>query len=160
MAAWTAFCGASNVWRKRNARRLAGQKPASIIYLPEEQSETEVTQRTVVAEWGWCLLISGDVRDSNFCDDAVQATVDVFGWIDIPVDRVAYQKHQASIADLTDERFDRTVRTNVFGYLYTTRAAVKHVQRGGAIINTGSVTGFERSANFSIIRRPEARYML
>ena len=49
----------------------------AIVYLPEEQSDAEVTESTVVAEGRRCLLIPGDVRDSRFCDDAVQATVDV-----------------------------------------------------------------------------------
>jgi hypothetical protein len=43
----------------------------AIVYLPEDQSDAEVTQSTVVAEGRRCLLILGDVRDSNFCNDAV-----------------------------------------------------------------------------------------
>jgi NAD(P)-dependent dehydrogenase (short-subunit alcohol dehydrogenase family) len=68
------------------------------------------------------LLIPGDVRDSNFCEDAVQATVDGFGWIDILVNNAADQKHQESIEDASDEQFVRTFRTNIFGYFYMARA--------------------------------------
>ena len=117
----------------------------AIVYLPAEQTDAEVTESAVVAEGRRCLLIPGDVRESRFCDDAVQATVDVFGWIDILVNNAAYQKHQQSIDDVTDEQFERTFRTNIFGYFYMARAALKHLQRGGAIINTGSVTGLEGS---------------
>src|SRR6476661_10982702 len=55
----------------------------AIVYLPEEQDDAEVTEAAVVAEGRRCLLIPGDVRASRFCDDAVQATVDAFGWVDI-----------------------------------------------------------------------------
>jgi NAD(P)-dependent dehydrogenase (short-subunit alcohol dehydrogenase family) len=118
----------------------------AIVYLPEEQSDAEVTESAVVAEGRRCLLIPGDVRDSSFCDDAVQATVDAFGWIDILVNNAAYQKHQATIEDLTDEQIERTFQTNIFGYFYMARAAVKRMQQGSVIINTGSITGLEGSA--------------
>jgi NAD(P)-dependent dehydrogenase (short-subunit alcohol dehydrogenase family) len=61
------------------------------------------------------------------------------------VNNAAYQKHQSSIEDVTDEQFERTFRTNIFGYFYMARAAVRHMQRGSAIINTGSITGLEGS---------------
>ena len=118
-----------------------------IIYLPEEQSDAEVTESAVVAEGRRCLLMPGDVRESSFCDQAVQATVDTFGWIDILVNNAAYQHHQPSIEEITDEQLDRTFRTNIFGYFYMARAAVRHMQPGSAIINTGSITGLEGSGS-------------
>lgn len=118
----------------------------AIVYLPAEQSDAEVTEAAVVAEGRRCLLIPGDVRDSSFCDDAVEATVAMFGYIDILVNNAAYQQHQESIEDLTDEQIERTFRTNIFGYMYMARAAVTRMQRGSAIINTGSITGLEGSA--------------
>jgi len=80
----------------------------AIVYLPEEQGDAEVTESTVVAEGRRCLLIPGDVRDSSFCESAVQATVDAFGWIDILVNNAAYQQHQTSIEDVTDDQFETT----------------------------------------------------
>lgn len=115
----------------------------AIVYLPEEQSDAEVTEGAVVAEGRRCLLIPGDVQDSRFCEQAVQATVEAFGWIDILVNNAAYQHHQPSIEDITDEQLDRTFRTNIFGYFYMARAAVRQMQPGSAIINTGSITGLE-----------------
>jgi NAD(P)-dependent dehydrogenase (short-subunit alcohol dehydrogenase family) len=119
----------------------------AIAYLPEEQSDAEVTEAAVVTENRRCLLIPGDVRDSSFCDRAVQATVDAFGWIDILVNNAAYQHHQESIEDITDDQLERTFHTNIFGYFYMARAAVRHMQPGSAIINTGSVTGLEGSGS-------------
>jgi len=117
----------------------------AIVYLPEEQDDAEVTEAAVVAEGRRCLLIPGDVRDSSFCETAVDATVKMFGNIDILVNNAAFQQHQESIEDLTDEQLDRTFRTNIFGYIYMARAAVRQMPRGSAIINTGSITGLEGS---------------
>jgi NAD(P)-dependent dehydrogenase (short-subunit alcohol dehydrogenase family) len=38
---------------------------------------------------------------------------------------------------------ERTFRTNVFGYVYMTQAALPHLQPGAVIINTTSVTAYE-----------------
>jgi NAD(P)-dependent dehydrogenase (short-subunit alcohol dehydrogenase family) len=59
--------------------------------------------------------------------------------------RRARFQHQASIEDVTDEQFERTFGTNVFGYFYVTRAAVKQMLGGSTIINTGSITRLEGS---------------
>ena len=98
----------------------------AIVYLPEEQSDAEVTESAVVAEGRRCLLIPGDVRDSRFCERAVQATVDTFGWIDILVNNAAYQQHQESIEDLTDEQIERTFRHEHL------RLLLHGARRGGA----------------------------
>jgi NAD(P)-dependent dehydrogenase (short-subunit alcohol dehydrogenase family) len=117
----------------------------AIVYLPEEQEDAQVTESAVVAEGRRCLLIPGDVRDSSFCEQAVQATVDAFGFIDILVNNAAYQQHQDSIDDLSDAQIERTFRTNIFGYMYMARAAVRRMKRGSTIVNTGSITGLQGS---------------
>ncbi len=117
----------------------------AIVYLPEEQSDAEVTESAVVAEGRRCLLLPGDVRDNKFCNAAVLATVDTFSRIDILVNNAAFQRHQDSIEDLSDEQLERTFRTNIFAYFYMARAAVAHMQPGSAIINTGSITGIQGS---------------
>jgi NAD(P)-dependent dehydrogenase (short-subunit alcohol dehydrogenase family) len=63
------------------------------------------------------------------------------------VNNAAFQQHTASIELLSEERFDETLRTNVYGYFHMAKAAVPYLQEGSAIINTGSVTGLEGSAN-------------
>lgn len=117
----------------------------AIVYLPEEQSDAEVTEAAVVAEGRRCLLLPGDVCDSAFCERAVDATVKTFGLLDILVNNAAYQEHQESIEDLSDEQIERTFRTNIFGYMYMARAAVRVMQPGSAIVNTGSITGLRGS---------------
>jgi NAD(P)-dependent dehydrogenase (short-subunit alcohol dehydrogenase family) len=118
----------------------------AIVYLPEEQSDAEITEGAVIAEGRRCLLVPGDVRDSQFCEAAVQATVDAFGLIDLLVNNAAYQRHQPSIEDLTDEQIERTFATNIFGYMYMARAAVRRMPPGSSIVNTGSITGLQGSA--------------
>ena len=118
----------------------------AIAYL-EEDEDAEETRRHVEAEGARCILIKGDVCDPAFCRDAVDQTIGAFGKLDILVNNAAFQLHAASIEDITDERFELTLRTNVFGYFQMARAAVPHLGQGASIINTGSVTGLEGSAH-------------
>ncbi len=83
--------------------------------------------------------------NSDFCEKAVGTTVEKLGKLDILVNNAAFQEHTSDIIDLTDEHFDRTIKTNLYGYFYMARAAVPHMQPGASIIMTGSVTGIEGS---------------
>jgi NAD(P)-dependent dehydrogenase (short-subunit alcohol dehydrogenase family) len=115
----------------------------AIVYLPEEQQDASETKAAVEEEGRECLLIPGDVSDSKFCHKAVQHTVKKFGRLDILVNNAAFQQHQDSIEDLSEEQWEQTFRTNIFGYFYMAKAAVPLMKPGSAIVNCGSETGFE-----------------
>ena len=114
-----------------------------IVYLPEEQPDAEETRQAVEKEGKRCLLIPGDVKDPNFCRQAVDQAAQEFGHLDILVNNAAFQQHQESIEKLSIEQFEKTFRTNIFGYFYMAKAAIKHLPKGGTIVNTGSITGLE-----------------
>jgi len=112
----------------------------AIVYLSETE-DAEETKRHVEKEGRRCLLIEGDVRDMQFCEQAVQKTVDEFGKLDILINNAAFQLHTKNIEDLSEEHFDLTMKTNIYGYFHMAKAAVPHLKKGGVIINTGSETG-------------------
>ncbi|HEY4081372.1 MAG TPA: SDR family oxidoreductase [Burkholderiaceae bacterium] len=118
----------------------------AIVYLNED-ADARHTQLCVEAEGRQCILLPGDVKDPEFCERAVQKTLHAFGTLDILVNNAAFQMHAASLTDISEERFDETLRTNVYGYFHMAKAAVPHLKRGGSIINTGSVTGLAGSAH-------------
>jgi len=117
----------------------------AIVYLPQEQADAEETRAAVEEAGRECLLIPGDVTETQFCDDAVEEVVREFGKIDILVNNAAFQQHAESIEEVTDEVWDHTFKTNIYGYFRMARAALRHMQTGAAIINTGSITGLEGS---------------
>jgi NAD(P)-dependent dehydrogenase (short-subunit alcohol dehydrogenase family) len=112
----------------------------AVSYL-DEHDDAEETKRSVEKEGRRCILLSGDVADPEFCKDAVERTVDELGALDILVNNAAFQEHVNSFEELTDEHFDRTLKTNLYGYFYMAKAAVPHMKNGSAIVMTGSVTG-------------------
>lgn len=116
----------------------------AISYLNEHR-DAERTKQAVEAEGRKCILLPGNVADSAMCRKAVEETKKQLGSIDILVNNAAFQVHSSDFADLTEEHFDTTLKTNLYGYFYMSQAAVKHMQPGSAIINTGSVTGMSGS---------------
>ena len=115
----------------------------AVVFLPEEEKDGQETARAVEAEGRRCVLIPGDVKDPEFCHAAVEQTVEEFGGLDILVNNAAFQQHQESIEDLSEEQWEKTFRTNIFGYFHMVKAARPHLKPGSAIVNTGSVTGLQ-----------------
>jgi NAD(P)-dependent dehydrogenase (short-subunit alcohol dehydrogenase family) len=118
----------------------------AVVYL-DEDADAEATRKAVEREGRRCILIPGDVGDAEFCEHAVAATVKAFGRLDILVNNAAFQQHVHRLEDISDDQFEWTLRTNLNGYFYMARAAVKHLREGSSIINCGSVTGLFGSKN-------------
>lgn len=117
----------------------------AFTHLRQEESDAEETRAAIEAEGRRALLLRGDLREPSFCKEAVQRTVKRFGKLDILVNNAAFQQHRESLADLSDEQLDRTFKTNIYAYFRVTKAALPHLQKGSAIVNTGSITGLEGS---------------
>jgi len=130
----------------RSVATLYAREGADIVvaYLNEHE-DAEETKRAVEREGRSCITIAGDVADPKFCQAAVEATLKKFGQLDVLVNNAAFQEHVQELADLTYEHFDRTIKTNLYGYFNMAKAAVPHMAPGSAIVMTGSVTGIEGS---------------
>jgi NAD(P)-dependent dehydrogenase (short-subunit alcohol dehydrogenase family) len=118
----------------------------AVAYLSEHK-DAEDTKAAVEREGRHCSLISGDVADPEFCQAAVERTVKQLGRLDILVNNAAFQEHVLDFADLTEKHFDRTLKTNLYGYFHMAKAAVPHMKQGSAIVMTGSVTGLLGNKN-------------
>jgi NAD(P)-dependent dehydrogenase (short-subunit alcohol dehydrogenase family) len=113
----------------------------AILYL-EEDRDARDTQALIEAEGSEALLIRGDVGQKQFCEQAVQQTIDRFGGLDILVNNAAEQHVQEDVIDIPEEQLEKTFRTNIFGYFFMAQAALKHMKEGASIINTTSVTSY------------------
>jgi NAD(P)-dependent dehydrogenase (short-subunit alcohol dehydrogenase family) len=116
----------------------------AVVYLSEKE-DARVTAEAVEREGRRCLLIAGDVAKRKFCFDAVRKVVRELGRLDVLVNNAAFQLHVPRLEDLTEKHFDKTMKTNLYGYFHMAQASVPHMERGAAIINTGSITGIDGS---------------
>jgi len=115
----------------------------AIMFLPEEQVDALETSRAIEAEGRRALLLPGDVTDPEYCEECIDRVVNELGPLDVLVNNAAFQENKGSIDEITLEQFDKTFRTNIYGYFYLTKFALPRMKRGAAIINTGSITGLE-----------------
>jgi NAD(P)-dependent dehydrogenase (short-subunit alcohol dehydrogenase family) len=118
----------------------------AVVYLEEKKDASE-TKRLVEEHGRKCLLIAGDVGQETFCRKAIEQTVKEFGKIDILINNAAEQHPQESIEKITEDQLERTFRTNIFSFFFMTKAVMKHLEEGAAIINTTSVTAYKGSAH-------------
>jgi NAD(P)-dependent dehydrogenase (short-subunit alcohol dehydrogenase family) len=114
----------------------------AIVYLNEEK-DAETTKGLVEQEGRRCVTIAGDVGDEQFASQAVEQAVGELGRLDILVNNAAEQHVAPSLEEITQEQLERTFRTNIFGYFFMAKAALKHLGEGSAIINTTSVTAYK-----------------
>lgn len=119
----------------------------AITHLSQEGSDAEETRRAIESEGQKALLIRGDVTDVSFCQNAVEKTLQTFGQLNILVNNAAYQQHQKGLDTLSEEQWDHTFKTNIYGYFHMVKAALPHLKPGSVIINTGSITGLEGSGS-------------
>ncbi|AFZ60649.1 SDR family oxidoreductase [Anabaena cylindrica FACHB-243] len=117
----------------------------AIVYLQEHGDATE-TKNLVEKHGRKAVTITGDITHEDFCQQAIEQTVDEFGKLDILVNNAAEQHPQNSIEDISQEQLERTFRTNIFSMFFLTKAAMKHLRQGSSIINTTSVTAYKGSA--------------
>ena len=114
----------------------------AIVYFNEDK-DAEETKKAVEKYNRKCILISGDISNSAFCNTAVDKVISEFKKIDILVNNAAVQYECNDIKQLPDEQFDKTFKINVYGTFFMTKAVMKYLKSGGCIINTTSVVAYK-----------------
>jgi NAD(P)-dependent dehydrogenase (short-subunit alcohol dehydrogenase family) len=118
----------------------------ALSYLPEEDEDGARFAGFIEAAGRKALKAPGDLKDPAACrDHLVDTAVAVLGGVDILVNNAGKQVAQQDIADITDEQFDHTLKTNVYAMFWLTKAAIPHLPAGATIINTTSIQAYNPS---------------
>lgn len=123
---------------------IAYVKEGAKVVIPylNEHKDANYTKEYIEKLGGECLLLSGDITNKEFCKKIVECTLSTFGKIDILVNNAGVQYQQDRLEDISDEQFDWTMKVNIYGMFYLTRAALPYMKSGASIINLSSVTTF------------------
>ena len=116
----------------------------AIVYL-NESDDAAHTKRLIEQAGRRCEAIACDVGDRRQARDAVARTVERLGRLDVLVNNAGEQHPQPGIEDVTEEQLEGTFRTNLYGMVFCTQAALPHMKAGGRIVNTASVTAYHGS---------------
>ncbi|HEV7812488.1 MAG TPA: glucose 1-dehydrogenase [Leifsonia sp.] len=117
----------------------------AISYLPEEEEDAQEIVALIEEAGRKALALPGDLTDVNYAKDIVERTAAAFGGLDILVNNAGKQQYVEDLADLSDEQFDETFKTNVYAMFWTTKAALPHLKPGSTIINTSSIQAYSPS---------------
>jgi len=112
------------------------------VYLNEHE-DAEFTVSRIRSLGRGALRFAGDIAEAEFCERVARETANAFGRVDILVNNVAEQKEIKGIEDLNPNQLERTFRTNIFGFIYMTKAVLPHLRADAAIINTTSVQAYD-----------------
>ena len=114
----------------------------AFAYLNEHGDASDTARLIEEDEGSDCLSVAGDVGEEAFCRNVVERTIERFGRLDVLVNNAAEQHEVDDLTELSAEQLERTFRTNVFSYIFMTKAALPHLREGAAIVNTTSITAY------------------
>src|SRR5687767_8639854 len=118
-----------------------------ISYLPEEETDARDTAQWIEKAGRKAVTVPGDIRDEAHCRAIIDRARRDLGGLDILVNNAAYQMAQpGGITEITDEQFDRVMKTNLYAMFWLCRAAVPHMSPGATIINTASIQAYQSSS--------------
>lgn len=117
----------------------------AIAHLPQEQQDADATVELIEDAGRRGMSLAGDLQDEDFATSIVTDAIATLGALDIVVLNAAYQKDRDGIETLETAEFDRVFRTNLYGMLFTARAAVPHLRPGASLIVTSSIQAFHPS---------------
>ncbi|WP_315834114.1 SDR family oxidoreductase [Bradyrhizobium prioriisuperbiae] len=119
------------------AERLADDGFAVIINYSSDAAPAEALVRKIEAAGGRALAAKADVSDPAAVRHMFDAAEAAFGGVDVLVNNAGIMP-LATIAEMDDATFDRTIAINLKGSFNTLREAARRLRNDGRIINFSS----------------------
>lgn len=118
-----------------------------MIVYNESVKDAEKTKSLIEAGGGTCLTIQADLKIEYDCVAVIEETLRQFGQLDIVVNNAGNHEEDFSIEDISKLQLERTFEVNIYSFFYMVKAALPHLKKGSAIINTASVVAYRGSAH-------------
>ncbi|KAF9067447.1 NAD-P-binding protein [Rhodocollybia butyracea] len=120
------------------AFRLAEEGAKVVVnYLSNAQAADDVVRRIKSSGKGDAVAIQADASTISDSQALIDATIKNFGKLDILILNAGVV-HDAALAAIDEDGFNRQINLGMKGPLFMTQAAVKHLPSGGRIIFAGS----------------------
>jgi 3-oxoacyl-[acyl-carrier protein] reductase len=122
------------------AYRLAADGATVAITFAKDAQSASAVVEAIEKAGGKAVSIQADAADSKAVGSAVDQAVSKLGKLDILVNN-AGTAIPKPFEEATEEEIDRVIAINVRGVMFTTKAALKHMNDNGRIIMIGSCVG-------------------
>ena len=125
----------------RAAALLFAREGAKVLLVDRNVASAEETAALIAREDGTARCLAGDWTRASDCKAYADACVDAWGRIDFLHNNVGIGGGDASPDELTEEAFDRILRVNLKGCLFSCQAVlpVMRRQQSGSIVNISSI---------------------
>jgi 3-oxoacyl-[acyl-carrier protein] reductase len=112
------------------------------VHYRTRSAEAEAMVTTLREAGRRSLAVAAELSDRKAVDGAVDAVADAWGGIDIFVGNAGiWPVEEVAVAEMDDERWSRTMRENIDGMFFSTRAALRHMGDGGRVVLVSSTAG-------------------
>ena len=116
----------------------------AIGYL-DEHNDADKTVKLIESYGGKAISIAADLSDDENCQNVIDQVIAEFGQLNILVNNAGKQFPTEDFLKITPDQLQETFSTNIFSMFYLSQAALPHLTKGDAIINTSSVTAYRGS---------------
>lgn len=126
----------------RGIATALAQNGARVLIATRTAASGQAVVDELNAAGGEARLLPADLSSREACEAAVGAAAEAFGALDILVHNSAIFPFTL-MEQLTDEEFDRTLRTNLYSAMWLGRAALPHLKASGQgrVVLISSVVG-------------------
>lgn len=125
-----------------SVRRFASEGAAVVINYVSHVDKAEALKAEIEAAGGVVHLAKADVGVEAEVVEMIQQVVAQFGGIDVLVNNAGIV-YDVPFTEKTTEQWQRTMDVNLNGVYYCTKAAMKHMNAGGSIVNIASTNGID-----------------
>ena len=119
----------------------------ALSYLPAEEEDAQHVCEVIRQAGRKAVPLPGDLSDPEYCREVVRRAAEELGGLDAVVNNAGRQIAVEDIADLTDEQWEDTFRTNIHAMFRISQAALEHLEPGSTIVNSTSVQAYSPSAH-------------
>lgn len=130
--------GASRGIGAATAKKLAEQGYAVCVNYRAQSEAAHQVVRDIQANGGKAIAIQADVSDEQQVLNLFDATENALGSVTHLVNNVGILFTQSPLAEISLERFQKVMNTNVNSCFLCCREAAKRFSTGGAIVNVSS----------------------
>ena len=121
-------------------KKLAAQGArVAVNYSSSPDAANQVVEQ-IQSNGGTAVALRADLTDSTQVLDLFNQTEDKLGTVDILVNNAGTADY-GTLAEITDESFDKQMNLNVRSVFIASREAARRMKAGGRIINIGSTLG-------------------
>ncbi|MFH4859621.1 glucose 1-dehydrogenase [Vibrio diabolicus] len=130
--------GASRGIGAATAKKLAEQGYAVCVNYRAQSEAAHQVVRDIQANGGKAIAVQADVSDEQQVLNLFDATENALGSVTYLVNNVGILFTQSPLAEISLERFQKVMNTNVNSCFLCCREAAKRFSAGGAIVNVSS----------------------